>query len=149
MVAAHLNILEDETPPEGSIIEFMKKMKQVMKIQRLHKSDIVNIRKASFTPFKTVLTSSLEFEYNLDQVARALSENINWDVARFAQEPSTFQYRNYSQPLPLIGHSHNPKVPTPYFFNRDLEYLMYGDTYPKKRYATLLANYPTSIYLLI
>lgn len=45
-----------------------------------------------------------------------------------------------------MGHDYNPKVLTPYFFNHDLEYLIYDDTDLEKRYATSLSKFPVVIY---
>lgn len=62
MVDAYPNIPEDEIPSEGSVIDFTKTLKKVMKIQKLQLSDIVNITKAGFSPFKTSITSKLQCE---------------------------------------------------------------------------------------
>ena len=71
----------------------------------------------------------------MEEVARALSENIKWG-----------QRTSYTQPLPLLGTSKYPKIPKEYFFNRDLHFLVHGNTDPSKRYASSLTKIKAASY---
>lgn len=53
MVDAHPDDTEAAEMTEGSIVSFTKRIKKVMQTQRLQLSDLVKIRKAGFTEFKT------------------------------------------------------------------------------------------------
>ncbi|GKA89889.1 hypothetical protein Tco_0811701 [Tanacetum coccineum] len=53
--------------------------------------------------------------------------------------------KDYTKPLPMYSHPHNPKIPSRYFFNKDLEYLMHGNIQDKK-YALSITKYLTAIY---
>lgn len=134
MVDAHPDDHEADEMTEGSIVNFMKRIKKVMQTQRLQLSDLVKIRAAGFTEFKTCTTTELEFEYNVDEVARALSENItwvkrpSWDRIYHGTDPDDFKFQDFSQPLPLVGPPSDPKIPKEYFFNNDLQYLIHGNT---------------------
>jgi hypothetical protein len=136
MVDAHPDIPEAEEHIEGSIVNFTKRIKKVMQTQKLKLSDLFKIRAAGFTEFKTCTTTELEFEYNVDEVARALSENItwekrpSWDRIYPGTNPDDFKFQDFSQPLPLIGPPNQPKIPKQYFFNKDLQYLVHENTDP-------------------
>jgi hypothetical protein len=156
MVDAHPDDTEAEEMSEGSIVSFAKRIKKVMQTQRLQLSDLVEIRKAGFTEFKTCTTTELEFEYNVEEVAKALSENItwtkrpSWDKFFPGTEPlvDEFKYQDFSQPLPLVGPPSEPKLPKQYFFNKDLQYLIHGNTDPDRRYATSLTKFRAASYPL-
>ena len=156
MVDAHPDDTEAEEMTEGSIVSFTKRIKKVMQTQRLQLSDLVKIRKAGFTEFKTCTTTELEFEYNVDEVARALSENItwekrpSWDKLYHGTEPlvDEFKFQDFSQPLPLVGPPSEPKLPKQYFFNKDLQYLIHGNSDPNHRYATSLTKFRAASYPL-
>lgn len=154
MVDAHPDIPEAEELIEGSIVNFTKRIKKVMQTQKFQLSDLFKIRAAGFTEFKTCTTSELEFEYNVDEVARALSENITWEKRPLwdriypATDPDDFKFHDFSQPLPLIGPPNRPKIPKEYFFNKDLKYLVHGNTDPQHRYATSLTKFKAASYLL-
>ena len=117
-----------------------------MKVQQLQLSDLVNVRKAGFTEFKTCTTTQLEFEYNVEEVARALSENVSLKPDLHPNESNILNFPDYSKPLPLVGLPHNLKVPTKYFFNHDLQYLVHGNTDKDKRYASSLTKFTAASY---
>jgi hypothetical protein len=125
-----------------------------MQTQKLQLSDLFKIRVAGFTEFKTCTTTELMFEYNADEVARALSENItwekrpSWDIIYLGTDPDDFKFQDFSQPLPLIGPPNQPKIPQQYFFNNDLQYLVHGNAYPKHRYVTSLTKFKVASYPL-
>lgn len=156
MVDAHPDDTEAEEMTEGSIVSFAKRIKKVMQTQRLQLSDLLEIRKAGFTEFKTCTTTELEFEYNVEEVAKALSENItwtkrpSWDKFFPGTEPlvDEFKYQDFSQPLPLVGPPSEPKLPKQYFFNKDLQYLIHGNTDPNHCYATSLTKFRAASYPL-
>lgn len=66
MVNAYPDIKEDETPLGGPIVEFTKKLKQSLKVQKLRLSYIKRLKKGGFTSFKTKFISNAELEYNLE-----------------------------------------------------------------------------------
>lgn len=123
-----------------------------MQTQRLQLSDLVKIRAARFTEFKTCTTSELEFEYNVDEVARALSENItwekrpSWDRIYYGTDLDDFKFQDFTQLLPLIGPPSEPKIPKQYFFNRDLQYLIHGNTDLEHRHATSPTKFKAASY---
>ena len=152
MVDAYPDIPETEEPIEGSVVGFAKRLKRVMKTQRLQLSDLLEIRRAGFTDFKTCTTNEIEFEYNVEEVARALSENINWEprAAWDTLIPLTedLKYQDFTKPLPLLGTDAFPRIPKEYFFNKDLKYLIHGNTDPDCRYSTSLTKFKAASYLI-
>ena len=153
MVDAYPEVPESEATIEGSIIGFTKRLKKVMKTQRLQLSDLMKIRKAGFTEFKTCTTSEIEFEYNIDECARALSENITWEKRPawdrvYTPVSEDLKFQDFTQPLPLLGPPKYPRIPKEYFFNKDLKYLIHGNTDPEHRYASSLTKFKAASYLL-
>jgi hypothetical protein len=150
MVDAHPDVSETEEPVEGSVIDFAKRLKKVMNTQKLQLSDLMNIRKSGFTEFKTCTTTQLEFEYNVEEVARAMSEKITWEkrtpLESFYYKPEDLQYTDFSQPLPMLGRPNDPKIPKQFFFNKDLYFFVHGNNDPAHRYATSLTKFKAAFY---
>ncbi|GJR69836.1 probable sodium/metabolite cotransporter BASS4, chloroplastic [Tanacetum coccineum] len=65
----------DETPPKGSTVVFAKLLKKFLKTTKLTKEDIKRIKRDDFYLLKSIFKSNTEFEYNLEQVALAMSED--------------------------------------------------------------------------
>ncbi|GJU90208.1 hypothetical protein Tco_1302631 [Tanacetum coccineum] len=59
-------------------------------------------------------------------------------------DPTLSFYNDYTTALLIQGTPFNLEIPSRYFFNKDLEYLIHGNT--EKKYALSLTKYPAAIY---
>ncbi|GJY82555.1 hypothetical protein Tco_0495931 [Tanacetum coccineum] len=84
--------------------------------------------------------ASSKYSRRKSLLKRILKElDMNWAKA----EGNTF-HTELTKPLPLEGPPGRKTIPTSYFFNRDLKYLMDGNK--EKKYAILLSKYYASKY---
>nr|GEW54968.1 hypothetical protein [Tanacetum cinerariifolium] len=84
--------------------------------------------------------SLLEFEYHLEEVYKATTNQLNW-VNLEGQQYS----RNLLKPLPLIPNNQGRRViPFDHFINNDLEYLLGGTS--SRKYATSVTKTQAADY---
>ncbi|GJY10192.1 hypothetical protein Tco_0378377 [Tanacetum coccineum] len=79
MVDAHKDLKDDDTPPEGSIVSFAKQLMKCLKIDKLAKDDLKIIKRDGFKLLKNIFKSNTKFEYNLEQLALAMSKYIDYE----------------------------------------------------------------------
>nr|GEY66746.1 hypothetical protein [Tanacetum cinerariifolium] len=101
MVNARQDLKDDETSQEGSTIVFAKQLKVSLKTDKLTKSDIKRIKKEGFNMLKKSFTSNIEFEYHLEQVSLAMSDEIDWENPKLNVDPATSFFMDYTKPLPI------------------------------------------------
>ncbi|GJY36675.1 hypothetical protein Tco_0422053 [Tanacetum coccineum] len=106
---ANKDLKEDEIQ-EGSTIMFEKKLKEILKKDKLSKADLKGI---GFKLLKSCYDNNIELEYNMEQIKLAMT-------------------------------TCRRTIPTNYFFNRDLKYLMHRNK--EKKYAFSLSKYPATTY---
>ncbi|GJW61211.1 hypothetical protein Tco_0110546 [Tanacetum coccineum] len=96
-------------------------------VDKLHLSKLKELRKYGYELFGNRFICKAEYDYNIDQMTIAMSNDMNWA-------------RDYGmgldskEPLPLVGPKLSRRIPLEHFFNEDLEYLNIGnkDLKPRK-----------------
>nr|GEW91458.1 hypothetical protein [Tanacetum cinerariifolium] len=94
----------------------------------------------SFAP--AICQSSIEFEYNMKECFKALTDRLDWENPEGDRCPFYL-----SKPLPLKGCRGYLTVATKYFFNNDLEYLKSKDLDGK--YTALITKTKAARYELV
>ncbi|GKD65647.1 hypothetical protein Tco_1307755 [Tanacetum coccineum] len=115
---------------------FAKKRKEFLRKERLTKADP---RGAGFELFKIHFNNSVELEYNMEQCYLAMSDKIDWAN----REGNTF-HNDLCKSLNLVGPPGKKTIPTNYFFNKVLEYLINGNK--EKKYALSLLKFYATKY---
>ncbi|GJV35030.1 hypothetical protein Tco_1407507 [Tanacetum coccineum] len=116
---------EQEHEPEehelqnGLVVMFGKCMKKFLNKDKITKEYLEGL---AFELLKKRFKNSVELEYNLEQCHLALTDKTDW-----ANPKGNRFYDDLSKPLPLVRPPGKKTIPISYFFNRDLEYLKYGN----------------------
>ncbi|GJU01434.1 hypothetical protein Tco_1111772 [Tanacetum coccineum] len=118
----------EEEPEEhellnGSVVMFGKCMKKLLNKDKITKEALEG---SAFELLQKRFKNSVDLEYNLEHCHLALTDKID----RANPEGHRF-HGDLSKPLPLVGPLGRKTIPISYFFNRDLEYLKYGNVEKK------------------
>ncbi|GJZ74531.1 hypothetical protein Tco_0638996 [Tanacetum coccineum] len=99
-----------------------------LKKDKLTKADLEG---PVFKFFKGNCISSIELEYHLEQRYLAFSNKLDWANPEGDRIPQDF-----NKPLHLLGASGCLYIPVEFFFNKDLEYLRFGNLEENKYTAS-------------
>ncbi|PWA78567.1 hypothetical protein CTI12_AA149240 [Artemisia annua] len=77
MVNAYPPLPEDEDPIDGPTVAFVQQLKREMKIRKLTKSALKRARTTEFDILRNSFTSSIEYEYHIKNIARAMSDKMD------------------------------------------------------------------------
>ncbi|GJW46398.1 hypothetical protein Tco_0078044 [Tanacetum coccineum] len=103
----------------GSTIMFAKKMRSFLNKDKIIKADVEGPK---FEVLKNMFKNNVELEYNLEHCYLAMTGRIDW------KNPEGDRFHtDLSKPLSLEGPPSRKTIPTRYFFNKYLEYLMHGN----------------------
>ena len=131
-------------------MEHAKLLQEKFQVKKMTKSELKRIKNEAFQLLKDSSESAIEVEYHLENIARAMSNNIDWlnpeANIEFTRNDKAPYYTDWSKPLPTIGKPDQPKIPFRYFFNKDLEFLLHGSDLSKKYATSLTLPFPAAIY---
>lgn len=150
MINSQPPLEDNHEPQDGRTVEYAQLIQQKFKMKKMNKKELLRIKNDAFNLLKDRSANSIELEYHLENIARAMSSNIDWINPESRVDPVTKKSAPYitdwSKPLPLIGKPKEPKIPYIYFFNTDLEFLQHGNNF-QKYYATSITKIPAARYL--
>ncbi|GJY75778.1 hypothetical protein Tco_0480894 [Tanacetum coccineum] len=122
-------LIDAEEEPEehellnGSVVMFGTCMKKLLNKDKITKEALEG---PAFELLQKRFKNSVDLEYNLEHCHLALTDKIDW------ANPEGHRFHgDLSKPLPLVGPPGRKTIPIRYFFNRDLEYLKYGNVEKK------------------
>lgn len=95
-------------PVDGSTLEFSQRLESSMGLQRINKKDLRRIKDKAFNLLKDRSASSTELEYHLENIVRAMSNNIDWLNPEAILDTDKPYYTDYFKPLPLLGSAIHP-----------------------------------------
>jgi hypothetical protein len=150
MVNSQPPLAEDQEPLDGRTVEYAQLFQRKFHMKKMNKKELRRIKNTAFNLLRDRSANSIELEYHLENIVRAMSSNIDWINPESRVDPVTKKSAPYitdwSKPLPLIGKPKEPKIPFIYFFNTDLEFLQHGNAF-ENRYATSITKIPAAWYL--
>ena len=111
-------------------------------IQKMTKKELRRFKNDSFNLLKEKSVSAVELENHLENIARAMSNDIDWlnpesNVDNSSGKDGPY-FTDWTKPLPMLGRPNKPKIPFWFFFNNDLEYLQHEHETLKQKYASSL-----------
>jgi hypothetical protein len=150
MINSQPPLADNQEPQDGRTVEYAQFIQHKFQMKKMNKKELRRIKNDAFNLLKDRSANSIELEYHLENIARAMSSNIDWINPESYVDPVTRKTAPYitdwSKPLPMIGKPKEPKIPYKFFFNNDLEFLQLGSKIEKK-YVTSLAFLPAARYL--
>jgi hypothetical protein len=150
MINSQPPLADDQEPLDGRTVEYTQLIQRRFHMKQMNKKELRRIKNEAFNLLRDRSANSIELEYHLENIARAMSSNIDWINPESRVDPVTRKAAPYitdwSKLLPMIGKPKVTKIPYVYFFNKDLEFLQQGSTV-EKRYATSLTKIPAACYL--
>ncbi|GJY01146.1 hypothetical protein Tco_0359298 [Tanacetum coccineum] len=123
----------------ATLIDFSKYVMNRLKIDNLTQAHLVG---PVYKLTKGTYTSSIEFEYNMEECFKALTDILYWNNPEGDHCPF-----DLSKPLPLKGRPSHLTVVVEYFFNNDLEFLKSSD--PTKNYTTSITKTKVAQYEIV
>ncbi|GJS73008.1 retrovirus-related pol polyprotein from transposon TNT 1-94 [Tanacetum coccineum] len=123
----------------ATLIDFSKYVTNRLKIDNLTQAHLVG---PVYKLTKGTYTSSIEFEYNMEECFKALTDILYWNNPEGDHCPF-----DLSKPLPLKGRPGHLTVVVEYFFNNDLEFLKSSD--PTKNYTTSITKTKVAQYEIV
>jgi hypothetical protein len=133
MINSQPPLADNQEPLDGRTVEYAQLIQHKFHMKKMNKKELRRIKNDAFNLLKDRSANSIELEYHLENIARAMSSNIDWINPESRVNPVTRKttpyITNWSKPLPMIGKPKEPKIPFIYFFNTDLEFLQHGNTF--------------------
>ncbi|GJY78605.1 hypothetical protein Tco_0484406 [Tanacetum coccineum] len=93
---------DGEIVPDKSTLTLAKRIKRCLKIDKLNLSKMEELKKDGYKMFGNRYMSKAEYEYNMDQMTIAMSDDMDWALDHGLGIKS-------KDPLPLIGPKANKK----------------------------------------
>jgi hypothetical protein len=151
IVKAQPPLAEDQSPQDGHTLEYAQLLQRDYGLKNMSKKELRRVKNAAFNLLKDRSANSVELEYHLENIARAMSNDIDWlnpesNIDYYSKKKGPY-YTDWTKPLPLVRKPKQEKIPYKFFFNNDLEFLQHGNKIEKKYATSLTFSIPAARYL--
>lgn len=151
MVKAQPPLEENQLPLDGRTVEYAQLLQRDYGLKELSKKELQRVKNDAFNLLKDRSANSIELEYHLENIAHAMSNNIDWinpesNIDYYSKKQGPY-YKDWTKPLPLVGKPKEERIPLRYFFNTDLEFQQHGSKVVTKYTTSLTFSIPAARYL--
>jgi hypothetical protein len=106
MVKAQPPLAENRLAIDGRIVEYAQLLQRDYGLKELSKKELRRVKNAAFNLLKDRSANSVELEYYLENIARAMSNNIDWinqesNIDYYSKKQGPY-YTDWTKPLPLV-----------------------------------------------